>query len=137
MISKTYVVTDGRVRFVCCTCRSKKSISVRPTEKRRAVTCHKCGTKNACNFNRRRALREAQSGKALVELGNGQRLAIEFCNISCSGVGFLMAPGYARRLSVGQELKGIICEWNRTIVPRKRLVVCNVAGNRVGARFIA
>ncbi len=127
-------VQDGRIRFVCPNCRKKSSIVVRPDEKRRSVTCKNCNQKCECELNRRRTIRERQSGKAQLRIVANQLMIIHLQDVSCDGVGFTVLHGQGRKLRVGQELQGIVCDWNPQF-SRHKLVVQNISGDKIGVKF--
>ncbi|MFA5986639.1 MAG: hypothetical protein WC819_04815 [Parcubacteria group bacterium] len=109
-------------------------VPLRPNEKRRKITCHACKQKCECTFNRRYTIREMQSGKARLDMGELGYMAVLLHDISCAGVGFSISHGQARKLRVGQQVQRIVCDWNPRF-PQHKLIIRNISGEKVGACF--
>ena len=127
-------VVGGYVRTVCSECRKKIVFSVRPDEKRRSVTCHKCGHKYECGLNRRCTMRETLIGLARLNIDSRRIFLINLRDFSCFGVGFTVPVGKGKDLRIGQELSGITCDWYPRL-PRSKIIVQNISGDHIGVKF--
>lgn len=128
-------VQGGSVRIICPHCKKRIVFSVRANEKNRTITCRNCKRKIPCVLNRRHTMREAQAGKARLNLMTDKQIIISLRDVSCNGVGFSVALKHAKNFIVGKEISGITCDWNPRF-PHYRLIVRNVAGGNIGASFI-
>ena len=128
-------VHGGSVRIICPQCKKRIIFSVRTNEKNRTITCHHCKRKIPCVLNRRHTVREAQAGKARLDLMTDKHIVISLRDISCNGVGFSVSLGQAKKFFVGKEISSIMCDWNPRF-PHYKLIVRNISGGNIGASFI-
>jgi len=129
--SRLFQVRSNRIRFKCAECQTTRSLPVPPNVRRRSAKCHKCGVITHCQLNRRIQPRESQSGKVTMITRDGRETDIHLHDISLNGVGFIVPPGTARRLSVRQEVS-FKCSWNSRLLTRKRYIIKNIKDQYIG-----
>lgn len=130
----TFHVVNGRLRFKCFSCGSKRMVSVPPNIRNRSFRCHKCGETTRCVLNRRLDRREQQLGKVQVTTTDGTVIEADLADISLYGVGFDIPLRRANKISVGKELK-FRCPWNPRLLSKGRYIVTSIKGRRVGAKM--
>lgn len=134
--AKTYQVKDNRIRYICSSCKTKRSLPVPPQARSKTVKCHNCGEQTRCNLNRRSQTRESQSGKVTMYLSSGHEMDIDLHDISLAGVGVAVQPGGCRSLSVRDEVK-FKCSWNPSLLARGRYIITSINGTRIGIQNVA
>ncbi len=134
--SRIYQVISNRIQFKCDECKTRRSLPVPPNVRRRSVRCHNCGTLSQCQLNRRLETRQMQSGRAILLIRDGREVDIDLHDISLGGVGFDVAFGAARKLSVKQDVQ-FRCGWNPRLLDQGRYVIKSIKGHRIGVQNIA
>jgi len=128
--SRTFQVLSNRIKHVCLGCENKRVFSVPPQVRTRSIKCHKCGTRERVNLNRRTQPREAQAGRVTLKTSAGKEILTDLSDISSKGVGVILAMSSARALRV-KEVVHFSCSWNPRLLSGK-YEIRSIRGNRVG-----
>lgn len=128
--SRTFLVNEGRMFFMCPSCKSRKTVPIAPGLRRKSVCCQKCGEKTSCTLNRRRIGRNCQSGLVLLLVG-GEASEVNLLDVSMNGVGLEMNFRSKLKLSVGREVQ-LKCNWNPLLFSQKGYIVKSVRGFKIG-----
>lgn len=128
--SRTFQVLGNKIRHTCSECGNKRVFSVPPHTRSRSVRCHKCGTRERVNLNRRTQPRESQAGRVTLKTASGKEYLTDLSDISPRGVGVVLAMASARTLHV-KEVVHFTCSWNARLLPGN-YAVRSIRGNRVG-----
>lgn len=128
---KTFQVKEGRIFFICTSCRAKRMVAVPLGIRRRSVRCQKCGENFSCLVNRRQLERNQQSGRVQLFF-NDNITDVDLFDISINGVGFDLDVRSGLKISVGREVQ-FRCSWNSRLFSQGRYVVRSIKGSRIGA----
>jgi hypothetical protein len=128
--TKTFQVKEGRIFFICSSCRAKRMVSVPFGSRRRSVRCQKCGEALSCVLNRRQMERNQQRGRVQL-FTNESNTEVDLFDISMNGVGFELDVRSGLKITVGREVH-FKCGWNSRLFSQERYVVKTIRGSRIG-----
>ena len=131
------IAVGGRIRVCCPRCKKTRYYNVPQNIRKKNVRCH-CGKTTAYTMNRRGKIREICTVQARLSVGSdkAQLMQVNLCNISETGVGFLLKNQSNRKLlSVGKksELQYRLSTGKPSI---RKIEITSVGSCRIGARFI-
>ena len=127
-------VKDNRIRITCSRCGKKKYVTIISDIRKKTVRCA-CGMSTACTLNHRVYPRESTCGKALVTLKDGRECSVYLCDISLTGIGFLIPYQYLHSISTHQEIYIKFRAITGSTVQR-RILIKSIVNNRIGSQIL-
>lgn len=132
--SQTIKIKDGCIRVICSRCNKKRYVPVQTGVRKKQVRCI-CGQSVLYTINHRLYERESIWGKAFVLLENGTEIPIYLLDRSLGGIGFNVAPQFARSLATGHNTRIKYRTSTGNAVLRK-IRITSLHNNRAGAAFL-
>ncbi len=128
-------VKNGKVRIQCSNCKKNHYYSVAPGTRKKIVRCRKCSKTTYCIFNHRQQHREACAVRAEVIIHTTRKIQTHLCNVSLTGIGFIVNSGTLRSFHIGQQ---IVVQYKATYGKNctRKARVANVSPDRIGAQYI-
>ncbi len=132
--SQTIKAKDGRIRVSCPRCEKKRYVPVQNGVRKKQVRCT-CGQSVLYTINHRLHDRESIWGKAFVLLENGNEIPIYLLDLSLGGIGFNVAPQFARSLGSVHtaRIKYRSATGHSTL---RKIHITSLHNNRAGAEFL-
>lgn len=127
---RKYQVKDHRIHFKCPECSAKRTLPVPPDLRAKNIRCHRCNSISKAVLNRRILQRQPQSGKAIMILTGGKKLAVHLTDISPDGVGCSIEANATNMISVTDRVH-FSCAWNPGLFSENQYTIKNIRGTRV------
>jgi hypothetical protein len=127
-------VVGGRIKATCTRCGKTAYLEIAQGSRLRIYRCT-CGKSSSYKINFRKEKRETTYGPARAIMANAQEKKILLCDVSTSGISFIITSESALSMSPGQEI-GIKFRTGGSSMLQRKIRIKNIRRNRVGAQYV-
>jgi hypothetical protein len=131
---RTSDVVGGRIKATCPRCKRTAYLEIAHGSRLRIYRCT-CGKSSSYKINYRKEKRETIYGPARAVMADAQERKIRLCDVSISGISFLIASESALAMRRGQEI-GIKFRAGGSSVAQRKIRIQNINRTRIGAQYL-